>query len=163
MCFKMFIGSLAVTKKTPLISTVLSLGEVKEGWPGLHGWSLFRSSSNLSKCRYHTFSKGHVPNSSSTSAMGPCQQVAWHCWEVKGKHFLLPYHVYANSVDSTQILYWFKGAWENSDYFPICLVKLLRAVTSEMADKGFLGALQIRMYIWTVMNSQLGPLVQLFQ
>lgn len=77
--------------------------------------------------------------------------------------FWFPYHFYEKSVDSTQIFYWFKGAWENSDYFLICLVKLLRAVTSEMAGKGFLGALQIRMYIWIIMNSQLGPLVKRFQ
>lgn len=160
----MFIGSLAFIKKSPLISTALSSGEVKEGWPGLHSWSLFRSSSKLIKCRYHTFSEGQVSYSSSASAMGPCQQVAWHCWKSKENIFFwFPYHLHENSVYSTQILYWYREAWDNSDEFLICFVKLLRAVTSEMASEGFLGALQIWMYIWIIMNSQLGPLVKRFQ
>lgn len=57
---------------------------------------------------------------------------------------------------------WPKGAWENSGYFLTSLVKLPRAITSEMAGQGCLDSLQTWMDIWIIMGSQFGPLVKVF-
>lgn len=153
-----------IIKKTTFIRTTLSSGEVKRGYPGLHGWSLLRSSSNFIEGKYHTLSERHVSYSFTFQRYGPCQYEWPDIAETSKNAFSSGSPITSVKTQLIQLGFstWPKGAWENSDYFLTSLVKLPRAITSEMAGQGCLDSLQTWMDIWIIMGSQFGPLVKVF-
>lgn len=150
MCPEMFIMSLAKfskikNKKTHIhtfIRTALSWGEIKR-YPVLQSWSLFQSSSNLIICRYHTFSEKIFCIPLQFSATDPCKY-EWP-WLLRGQRKALSSNFFITSMNIQCIQHGFptrfKRAWDNSDYFPICLLKLPRAIISEMAGQVLLDPL----------------------
>lgn len=101
-----------IIKKTTFIRTTLSSGEVKRGYPGLHGWSLLRSSSNFIEGKYHTLSERHVSYSFTFQCYGPCQYEWPDVAETSEEciFFWFPYHLCENSAYSTWILYLAQGS-----------------------------------------------------
>ena len=149
-----------VIKKSTFTSVACPQGRSRKDTKGFTVY-LCRSSSDFIKSRHHTCSEGRVSYSSTSQGSGSLPAwVAWHCWEVRGNSSGSPITSVKTQCIQLGLTTWFKRAWEKSDYFLICLVKLPSAITSEMAGQELPASLQTQMDIWIIMDSQLEPLVK---